>query len=291
MNAPTVQDYLLPVLKAFENDDEQKYNEIIEYISANYKYIQNDRPKRSMIMINNCIGQYVKALVIEKIDIKRFKISRRGKGLLKNASDAITIKDLRQFKEYNNYIKNRYKKSIDKNIPDLNDEIPEEKIESAYEIFRESLADEILEKVRNSSWQFFEVIVKDLLVAMGYGDPHDEARISRGPGDEGIDGVIKEDKLGLDIICLQAKKWENSVGRPDIQKFTGSLESKRTKKGVFITTSLFTREAYQYVDNIEKKIILIDGQKLAGLMIDYNIGVSDSKTIILKKIDSDYFDN
>ena len=131
----------------------------------------------------------------------------------------------------------------------------------------------------------------DLLVAMGYGDSHQDAgKALQKSHDEGIDGVIKEDKLGLDVIYIQAKRWENSVGRPEIQAFAGSLEGYRAKKGVFITTSEFSKQAYDYIQRIEKKIILIDGKMLTELMIAYNVGVSEVARYSVKKIDSDYFE-
>lgn len=290
MNEPKLDEYMLPVLKVFVDKKEHKYHEIIEILTAKYDLVQRDKPKRSMIMINNSLGSFVKAKVIEKTEEKTFKILDRGIQLIEESPEKLSIKDLRQFKEFDEYIMSRYKKNKSTSI-DIGTELPEDRIESAYEIFKTTLADDLLEKIKDCSWQFFEILVKDLLVAMGYGDPYDEARISKGAGDEGIDGVIKEDRLGLDSICLQAKKWENTVGRPEIQKFAGSIESKRARKGVFITTSNFSQEAHEYVNHIEKKIILVDGQKLAELMIDYNVGVSCSKTYILKKIDSDYFDS
>ena len=147
----------------------------------------------------------------------------------------------------------------------------------------------MLDKIKQGTWQFFEMLVKDILVAMGYGDPYDEGQLTQGPADGGIDGIIKEDKLGLDIICIQAKKWDNPVGRPEIQKFSGSLESKHAKKGVFITTSNVTAEAKEYVREIEKRIILIDGRRLSELMIDYDVGVDTLKTYNVKQVDNDYF--
>jgi restriction system protein len=290
MNEPKLDEYMLPVLKVFVDKKEHKYHKIIEILTAKYDLVQRDKPKRSMIMINNSLGSFVKAKVLEKTEEKTFKILDRGIQLIEESPEKLSIKDLRQFKEFDEYIMSRYKKNKPTSI-DIGTELPEDRIESAYEIYKSTLADDLLEKIKDCSWQFFEILVKDLLVAMGYGDPYDEARISKGAGDEGIDGVIKEDRLGLDSICLQAKKWENTVGRPEIQKFAGSIESKRARKGVFITTSNFSQEAYEYVNHIEKKIILIDGQKLAELMIDYNVGLSCSRTYILKKIDSDYFDS
>jgi len=290
MHEPKLDEYMLPVLEVFIDKEKHGYHEVVEIISAKYNLIQRDKPKRFPIMINNSLGSFVKAKVIEKTEEKTFKILDRGIQLIEKSPEKLSIKDLRQYKEFDEYIMSRYKKDKTTNV-DIGTELPEDTIESAFGIFRTTLADDLLEKIKDCSWQFFEMLVKDLLVAMGYGDPYDEGRITKGAGDEGIDGVIKEDRLGLDLICLQAKKWENTVGRPEIQKFAGSIESKRARKGVFITTSSFSQEAREYVNHIEKKIILIDGQKLSELMIDYNVGVSSSKTYILKKIDSDYFDS
>jgi len=156
-------------------------------------------------------------------------------------------------------------------------------------VHKKSLAEELLDRVKQGTWQFFEMLVRDLLVAMGYGDPHDEGNLIKRGADEGIDGTIKEDKLGLDVICIQAKRWGNPVGRPELQKFAGSLESRHAKKGVFITTSVFTVEAQEYVQKIEKKIVLIDGKRLCELMIDYDVGVGTLKTYKLKQVDNDYF--
>jgi restriction system protein len=249
MNEPKLDEYMLPVLKVFVDKKERKYHEIIEILTAKYDLVQRDKPKRSMIMINNSLGSFVKAKVLEKTEEKTFKILDRGIQLIEESPEKLSIKDLRQFKEFDEYIMSRYKKNKPTSI-DIGTELPEDRIESAYEIYKTTLAEDLLEKIKDCSWQFFEILVKDLLVAMGYGDPYDEARISKGAGDEGIDGVIKEDRLGLDSICLQAKKWENTVGRPEIQKFAGSIESKRVRKGVFITTSNFSQEAYEYVNHI-----------------------------------------
>jgi restriction system protein len=145
--------------------------------------------------------------------------------------------------------------------------------------------------VKAASPACFERLVIDLLVAMGYGGSRQDAGRAVGrSGDEGIDGIIKEDKLGLDVIYLQAKRWEATVGRPEIQKFAGALQGQRANKGVFITTSDFSREAEEYASSINLKIILIDGQRLAGLMIDYNVGVASVGVYELKRLDSDYFE-
>ena len=177
--------------------------------------------------------------------------------------------------------------------PDLNPDlgpIPEESIEENYHQIREELAADLLEKIKNNTPAFFEKLVIDLLVAMRYGGSREDAgKAVGGSGDGGIDGIINEDRLGLDVIYVQAKRWEGNVSRPEIQKFAGALQGQRARKGIFITTSNFTREAIGYVDTIDSKIVLIDGYQLAQLMIDHDVGVSVEKTYEIKRVDSDYF--
>ena len=171
------------------------------------------------------------------------------------------------------------------------EQTPEDAMAAAYQRVRKNLEVELLEQVKTSSPAFFERLVVDLVVAMGYGGSRQDAGRAVGrSGDGGIDGIIKEDRLGLDVIYLQAKRWENTVGRPDIQKFAGALQGQRASKGIFITTSNYSRDALEYVNVIATKIILIDGDMLAGLMVDYNIAVTRTGTYELKKIDSDYFE-
>lgn len=169
---------------------------------------------------------------------------------------------------------------------------PEEVLEEAYAELRDSLAQELLDIVKQSTPAFFERLVVELLVRMGYGGSRREAARAVGQvGDEGIDGIIDQDRLGLDTIYIQAKKWDQCVGRPEIQRFVGALAGKRAKKGVFITTSSFSQEAVRYVSTIEARIVLIDGKRLAELMIDYDVGVTPVTTYQLKRVDSDYFNN
>ena len=153
------------------------------------------------------------------------------------------------------------------------------------------MAEELLQKILTCSPAFFEHLVVELLVKMGYGGSRKDAgeRVGQS-GDGGIDGIIKEDRLGLDTIYIQAKRWQGTVGRPEIQKFVGALSGQRAKKGVFITTSRFTADAMEYASLIETKVVLIDGGKLASLMIDFDVGVSTQATYVIKKIDSDYFE-
>jgi len=171
------------------------------------------------------------------------------------------------------------------------EQTPEELIESGYQKIRISLEQEILSKLKSVHPSFFEKIVVELLVKMGYGGSISEAgKATRYTNDEGIDGIIKEDKLGLDTIYIQAKRWDGVVGRPELHKFVGALAGQGAKKGIFITTSSFTKEAKDYIPRNETKIVLIDGSALAQYMIDYNLGVSVQNTYEIKKIDSDYFE-
>jgi restriction system protein len=149
----------------------------------------------------------------------------------------------------------------------------------------------LLDRVKACSPSFFERLVVDLLVAMGYGGSRQDAGQAIGrTGDAGIDGIIKEDKLGLDVVYIQAKRWEGTVSRPEVQAFVGSLEAQHARKGVLITTSQFSQQARDYVKRIEKKIVLIGGEELAQLMIDHDVGVSDVSRYVVKKLDLDYFE-
>lgn len=168
---------------------------------------------------------------------------------------------------------------------------PEESLEEGYQSLRRGLGQELLERVEAASPKFFEKLVVNLLVTMGYGGSRKDAGQAVGQtGDGGIDGIIKEDRLGLDFVYIQAKRWEGPVGRPVVQGSAGSLEGRRAKRGVLITTSSFTKDAREYVNVIEKRIVLIDGENLAQLMIDYGVGANEVATYIVKKIDLDYFE-
>ena len=221
-------------------------------------------------------------------------ISTRGLEVLKKKPSSINVKFLKQFTEF---VEFQTSKREDEGIEtdsneDQSIQTPEESLETAYQKIRKSLASELINKVVELSPAFFEKLVVELLVKMGYGGSIKDAGKAMGKsGDEGIDGTIKEDKLGLDIIYIQAKRWKpgNVVGRPELQKFVGALAGQGAKKGVFITTSNFTKEAIEYTPRNETKIVLIDGSQLAQLMIDYNLGCTTQQTYEVKKIDSDYF--
>jgi restriction system protein len=225
-----------------------------------------------------------------------FRISDRGIKVLAAKPERIDIKLLEQFPEFLEF-RDATKAAGDNKADALATGsashlagTPEEAIETAYLGLRNQLALELLGVVLGCSPTFFEQLVVDLLVGMGYGGSRKDAgeRIGQ-TGDGGIDGIIKEDHLGLDAIFIQAKRWQGTVGRPEIQKFVGALQGQRARKGVFITTSSFTADAIDYASRIDTKVVLIDGKALSNLMIDYGIGVSATATYVVKRIDSDYF--
>ena len=221
------------------------------------------------------------------------QIVERGRKVLAESPISINVAFLERFPEFIAFRTLRRDKSeTDTEEPPVTfgESSPEETLERAYQSLRSNLGAEILETVKGCSPAFFEVLVVDLLVKMGYGGSRREAGQAIGrSGDEGIDGIIKEDRLGLDIIYIQAKRWNGVIGRPEIQKFAGALQGQRARKGIFITTSSFTRDAYDYVNAIETKIILIDGTALTEYMIDNNVGVTTEATFEVKRIDGDYF--
>lgn len=222
-----------------------------------------------------------------------FKITERGKVLHQQNHERIDVRILNQYPEFVAF--HSPPRKIGDEIKGLKEVIstsstPEELLQESYESLRNELANELLSLVKDNTPDFFENLVVDLMVAMGYGGSRLDAGKSIGrSGDEGIDGIINEDRLGLDVIYLQAKRWEGTVGRPEIQKFVGALTGKRAKKGVFITTGEFADTAYKYVESIEPKVILIDGRALASYMIDFDLGVSTTATYRIKRTDSDYF--
>ncbi|MFH1515687.1 MAG: restriction endonuclease, partial [bacterium] len=217
----------------------------------------------------------------------------RGMDLLAEKPNTIDSKFLLRYDEFKEF---RFKRlsapsqQLDDSITSSTQKTPEELLQESFESLNSNLAEDLLDSVKSCSPHFFERLVVELLVKMGYGGSLKDAGEAVGrSGDEGIDGLIKEDKLGLDTVYIQAKRWQATVGRPELHKFAGALQGKRAKKGVFITTSDFTKEAREYTAQIDSKIALIDGQTLAKYMIDFDIGVSKESTYEVKRIDSDYF--
>ena len=289
---------MLPLLQFSGDGEEYSLREAIEILADQFALTDTERkellPSGQQATFDNRVGwarTYLKKAGLVKTTRRGyFQIAERGSELLQNPPERITAKYLKQFPEFIAFQKKRT--PPEESSEDADDETytPEEDMETAYQAIRQGVAAELLQVVKQHSPSFFERLVIDLLVKMGYGGTRKDAGQAIGKsGDEGIDGIIKEDRLGLDIVYIQAKRWENVVSRPEIQKFAGALQGQRAKKGIFITTSSFSEGAKDYVSRIESKIVLIDGDALAQLMIDYNIGVTTIATYELKRIDSDYF--
>jgi restriction system protein len=226
-----------------------------------------------------------------------YRITSRGQELLKKQPKIINVKLLKQYPEFLEFqqlkgTRSGEKISVSGAALDVSTATPSEALETAYENLRDELIDELLTKLKKSSALFFEKVVVELLVKMGYGGSRADAGKAIGKsGDGGIDGIIKEDRLGLDVVYIQAKRWDsNSVGRPDVMQFAGALQAQKANKGIFITTSRFTEDARIYVSQIGSKIVLIDGEQLTNLMVEHDVGVSTVSLYPVKKIDTDYFD-
>jgi len=299
MAVPDFQSFFKPLLDIASDGKEHTINEARSIISNKMNLSDDDLkellPSGTQTKFDNRVAwaksYFVQAKVLETPRRGYFKITDRGIDLFEQNHEKINIKILNQYPEFVEFHASRPGKSTKIVIPENQDETPEETLQNAYQSIRNDLANEILNRIKNNKPQFFENLVVDLMLALGYGGTRQDAGSSIGQsGDEGVDGIIKEDKLGLDVIYLQAKRWEGTVGRPEIQKFVGALHGKRAKKGVFITTGRFSNDAIDYVENIDPKVILIDGQTLSELMIDYDLGVSVSNKYEIKKIDSDYFE-
>jgi len=219
-----------------------------------------------------------------------FQITDRGREVLQNPPEEISVKFLSQYLEFQEF-RSRSSKNREDESEEVDSDTPEETLESAYLTIRKNLASEVLERVKACTPRFFEHLVVDLLLNMGYGRAGGGSgeRVGQS-GDEGIDGIISEDRLGLEMVYLQAKRWEGTVGRPEIQKFVGALHGKRARKGVFITTGSFSADAAAYVQTIDPKVALVDGKQLAEYMIDFGLGVSLARAYEVKRIDTDYFE-
>ncbi|BCU13433.1 restriction endonuclease [Microcystis aeruginosa] len=304
MPIPDFQSIMLPLLKILADGKVYKYREIFEALVREFQVTEAERkemlPSGQQEIFANRVGwakTYLKkAGLIDSPQRATFVISEKGKEILSQNPARIDAKFLRQFPEFQEF--NRVNKqnetiTLESNLSTSDQEQnPEELLENSYQEIRQALATDLLFILRKLSPDAFEKLVVELLVKMGYGGSIRDAGKAVGKsGDQWIDGIIKEDRLGLDIIYIQAKRWadNNAVGRPEIQKFVGALAGQGAKKGIFITTSYFTQEALEYAPRNEIKIVLIDGEELSQLMIDYNLGVSTQKIYEIKRIDHDYF--
>jgi restriction system protein len=299
MTIPDYQSIMLPLLKYAGDGKEHSLRETIEALAGQFHLTDDERrnllPSGRQPTFDNRVGwarTYLsKAGLLAPTRRAYYCITKRGQEVLQqNPSriDAAFLKQFSEFVEFQSAHKNRAEEADGQGATEAR--TPEEAIEAAYQNIRQGLASELLQTVKSSSPEFFERMVIDLLVRMGYGGTRADAGEAIGRSrDGGIDGIIKEDRLGLDAVYVQAKRWEDTVGRPEIQKFAGALQGQRARKGIFITTATFTADAQDYVSRIDSKIVLIDGNNLAQLMIDYNVGIAALALYELKRIDSDYF--
>ncbi len=305
MAIPDFQTVMLPLLVHLRNGQEHSNQETLEVLAGQFHLAEEEGaqllPSGQQPIFTNRVAwakTHLKAAgLIESPRRGYYKICQRGIEVLQENPTRVDLRLLSQFPEYLEFRTPKRETGSDGAGPALvpegkSDELtPEEHLEYGHQRIREQLAADLLQKVKDASPAFFEKLVVELLLSMGYGGSRQDAGKTVGrAGDGGIDGVISEDRLGLDVIYIQAKRWEGMVGRPEIQKFAGALQGQRAKKGIFITTSDFTKEAEAYVAMIDSRIVLVNGVRLANLMMDHGIGVTKVATYEVKRIDSDYFE-
>lgn len=296
MAIPKFHDLTLPLLRLYGDGQEHSKTDVLNVLQREFGLSDVDMAERlpsgRQGRFENRVGwgksHLTQAGLIERVGKGIHRITKRGLDVLASPPERIDVNYLRRFEEYG-WFRNHVKmKEID--TPALQESTPEELLEAGYRQVRETLAIDILQQVKQGSPAFFERLVVELLVRMGYGGKREDAgQVLGKSGDGGIDGIINEDSLGLDVIYLQAKRWEGDVGRPEIQKFVGALAGHKATKGVFLTTSGYSKEARTYAGQVNAKIVLIDGPMLAELMIDHGLGVATVTSYEIKRIDSDYF--
>ena len=303
MAIPDYQSLMNPVLSLMADNKTRSVKEVLAELSLQHSWSDEELeellPSGSQTVAHSRIGWAItylkKAGLLERPKRSQNRITAEGSRVAALSNTRIDNKFLRQYPEFVAFYSRGEGKSNDKQSSpieqNLSDLSPEEQLDSAALSLQQSLADDLLDKLKTVSPAFFERIVVDLLVSMGYGGSVKDAGKTIGKsGDGGVDGIIKEDKLGLDTIYIQAKRWEANVGRPEIQKFAGALQGFRAKKGVFITTSSYSNDALDFVKNIDSKIVLIDGAELSRLMIEYGVGVGVQRVVKVMRLDGDYFE-
>ena len=299
MAIPDYQTLMLPLLEYAVDKKQRSLREAIQHLADKFGLSEGEvkelLPSGRQPIIDNRVAwarTYLnKAGLLESPKRGFLKITDRGLEVLKQPPIKIDVNYLSRYSEFVEFRSVKKKDLKQKNVTDkITEQTPEELLELGYEKIHKGLTDDLLDQIKSCTPDFFERLVVGLLLKMGYGGSRQDAGKAIGKsGDEGIDGVIHEDKLGLDVIYIQAKRWDGTVGRPEIQKFVGALQGQRAKKGVFITTSSFSKEAKEYSSKIENKVVLVDGDQLAEFMIQHNLGVSTIDTYEIKKIDMDYF--
>jgi restriction system protein len=304
MPVPDFQSLFVPLLRIISDGQAHKTSTLRDPIGQGLQLTEADlaerlasgRQTRFTNRLAWAVVHLAKAGAIERVQRGVIRITDRGRGLLHGNPGRLTMRELSLFPEYRTFRNLDGAEGENDRAPQSEPEVcadktPEEKLAESYTILRDALSAELLDVIRKASPVFFEKLVVDLLVGMGYGGSVEDAgKAVGGAGDDGIDGIIKEDKLGLDVVYIQAKRWTANVGRPAVQSFVGSLEGHRARKGVLITTSDFSQDAREYVQRIDKKIVLVSGRQLTELMIDHNVGVTQERNYIIKRIDQDYFE-
>ena len=303
MPIPDYESIMLPLLQFISDGKTYGKQDVVAAMARHYKLTDDELSELVKSgtplfggRVHWAIQYMLNAKLVERPARAQVRITPRGLELVKDNPEELNTKILRKYPEFVAW-QGKARERTKTETSDASDHTsdtqltPDEQIERGYTEIRDSLAEELLEKVKSGSPRFFEKLVVELLVRMGYGCSLTRpGEVVGKSGDGGIDGFIKEDKLGLDVVYIQAKRWEGAVGRPVVQAFAGSLEGVRARKGVLITTSSFTAEAEEYVTRIEKRIVLVNGSTLAQLMIDHDIGVSTVTTYTIKRLDSDYFE-
>jgi len=301
MPIPDFQSIMLPLLARVADSKEHSIAQVREELATHFGVTPEEQAQllpsgRARLFLNRVAWAKVylqTALLLQATKRGHFRITARGKDVLRRPPARIDIHFLEQFPEFVESRKHKDQRTTPGSDANAQAPVqtPEEAIEAASQQLRAALASDLLNRVRSGSPGFFERLVIELLIRMGYGGSRREAGEAIGhSGDEGVDGIINEDRLGLDTIYVQAKRWEGTVGRPEIQRFVGALHGKRAKKGVFITTGSFSAEALDYVVRIDPKVVLIAGHQLAEFMIDFDLGVAPVATFETKRVDSDFFE-
>ncbi len=306
MAVPKYNEFFSPVLRALEDGQIKRALEIRKYALNYLNVSEEDRkqmlPSNTQRLVDNratwAITYLCKANLIERVAKGKYKITNTGIQVLHEKKDHVELKDLYQFDSFRQFINtdtmSEEKKDLSKPsvLEDLQEGTPQDNLNASMEQINKELSANLLSEIMERSPAFFEKMVVQLLLKMGYGSALEDGFVTGCSGDEGIDGIIREDKLGFSSIYIQAKRWaeDKAIGRPEIQKFVGALAGQGAQKGLFITTGTFTKEARSYVEKqLSTKVVLVDGEKLTKLMIEYNLGVSVETVYTIKKIDTDFF--
>ncbi len=306
MAVPKYNEFFSPVLRALETGEIKHVAKIrkfaLDYLNVSEEDRKEMLPSNTQRLVDNRVNWSItylrKANLIERVARGKYKITNTGLRVLHEKKDHVELKDLYQFDSFRQFINtdtlSEEKKDLSKPsvLEDLQEGTPQDNLNASMEQINKELSANLLSEIMERSPAFFEKMVVQLLLKMGYGSALEDGFVTGCSGDEGIDGIIREDKLGFSSIYIQAKRWaeDKAIGRPEIQKFVGALAGQGAQKGLFITTGTFTKEARSYVEKqLSTKVVLVDGEKLTKLMIEYNLGVSVETVYTIKKIDTDFF--